>query len=136
MFLEKPLDRATLMEIPIRSLAHLGDAVCKLFETERWILSGSTAKTAHTRVTSRINNVAQAQFLHQIEAELTEAELDIVRRARNLKSAGYRKIDRGLYRRATAFEALVGYLYLSDRERLELILERTLTECQNDQQMG
>ncbi len=128
MFAGEPLDRATLMEIPVRSLAHLGDAVCKLFETERWIRYGSTAKTAHTQVTSRINNKAQAEFLDKIENELTEAEQDIVRRARNLKSAGYRKVDRGLYRRATAFEALVGYLYLSDRERLSHLLERTLIE--------
>lgn len=128
MFADEPLSRATLMEIPVRSLAHLGDAVCKLFETERWIRFGSTAKTAHTQVTSRINNKAQAQFLDRIEAELTEEELDIVRRARNLKSAGYRKVDRGLYRRSTAFEALVGYLYLSDRERLSHLLERTLAD--------
>ncbi len=118
------LSAAEVRSIPLRMLAHLGDAVFHLHEREREILTAVSARQLHDKATSRVKAVKQAELLDLIAGNLTEAESDIVRRARNLKPSGYRKVAQAAYRKATAFEALVGFLYLSDRERLTEILAR------------
>lgn len=79
---------------------------------------------------ARVKATQQAELLRQLLPSLTEAELDLVRRARNLKATGFRKVDQASYRQATAFEALLGYLYLTNIARLKEILQIT-TEPQN-----
>ena len=51
-----------------------------------------------------------------------------MRRARNLKVGNFKKVDQSVYRQATAFEALIGYLYVTDMERLKQILAITDAE--------
>ncbi len=68
---------------------------------------------------------SQANAIKRIYDFLTEEEKDIVKRGRNVKSATIPKnADVQDYRYATAFEALIGYLYLTkDFKRLEEILK-------------
>lgn len=113
-------------EIPLRLLAHLGDAVFNLFEREREIQRALSAKQMHQRVLARVRASSQAELLDAISSDLTDFECDIVRRARNLKPSGYRKTKQETYRKATAFEALLGFLYLTDQVRLSQILEQTV----------
>jgi ribonuclease III family protein len=126
LFLKDQITLSQAQDIPMRLLAHLGDAVFHLYEREREILSASSAKQMHNRVTSRVNAERQAQLLDQISPKLRPIELDIIRRARNVKAANYKKGDQSAYRKATAFEALIGYLYLTDLERLQEVLDSTL----------
>jgi ribonuclease-3 family protein len=107
-----------------RALAHLGDAVFHLFEREREIRSSSSAKQMHAR--ARVKATLQSSLLEKVKPALIQEELEIVRRARNVKAPGPRKGGQAAYRRATAFEALLGYLYLTDRERLKAVLALTL----------
>ncbi len=69
---------------------------------------------------------AQAKFLQQIFDELTEEEKDIVRRGRNTENHHLPKnsnVQEYMY--ATAFEALIGYLYLTKQnKRLKEILDK------------
>lgn len=70
----------------------------------------------------------QASMMRLLETELTEDERAVFKRGRNAKSMTAAKnatiID---YRMATGFEALVGYLYLSERfERLAQLISRGL----------
>lgn len=112
----------------MRQLAHLGDAVFHLFEREREIAKNSSASQMHKR--ARVGAIQQAKLLHQLEPLLTEPELDLTRRARNTKTSGFKKIDQATYRQATAFEALLGFLYLTDIVRLREILQISLSlEC-------
>jgi len=115
-----------ISEISPRLLAHLGDAVFHLYEREREIFASASVKEAHRR--ARVDAQAQADLLDLISPHLTEPELEIVRRARNVKPTASRRTDQGVYRKATAFEALLGYLHLTDKERLEQILHLTMTE--------
>ncbi len=126
LFLNQEITAAQVHDVPLRILAHLGDAVFHLYEREREILSASSAKQMHNRVTSRVNADRQAQLLDQIADGLSDHELDITRRARNIKAANYKKGDQSAYRKATAFEALLGYLYLTDLKRLQEVLDSTL----------
>ena len=112
--------------IPLRQLAHLGDAVFALYEREREIITSLTVKQMHERVAHRSSAVVQADLLEKLSGELNESELDIVRRARNIKAPSGRAGGQDNYRRATAFEALLGFLYLTNRKRLQLILALTI----------
>ena len=51
----------------------------------------------------------------------------MVRRARNVKVSPARRAEQSAYRRSTAFEALIGYLYLTDLERLRAVLAMTMS---------
>ena len=69
----------------------------------------------------------QAKILKEIVEELTEDEKEIVRRARNTKNHHIPKnaeIEDYMY--ATAYEGLIGYLYLTKQEeRLEEIMKKS-----------
>ncbi|MBR8661382.1 MULTISPECIES: Mini-ribonuclease 3 [Brevibacillus] len=99
-------------------LAFLGDATYAHCVRYHLIAKGLVKphqlhKAANRYVSAR----AQAAILHALLPSLSEEELAVVRRGRNAKSGSSAKnadiID---YRHATAFEALIGYLYLCGRE--------------------
>ncbi|HIA50489.1 MAG TPA: Mini-ribonuclease 3 [Candidatus Melainabacteria bacterium] len=110
-------------DIPLRQLAHVGDAVFHLYVREKEVLIASSAKEMHKRTAGIVSYKGQAKALHKLTDALTVEERDLVRRARNMKPAAYRRSEQALYRKATAFEALLGYLYLTDIERLNHLLE-------------
>ncbi len=126
MFFEPPNKEYVTQEMSPRLLANLGDAVFELFERERQALVTKNASKMHKNVQTRVNAVSQAQLLDILTEHLNEEESEIVRRARNVKPSSYRRIDQTSYRKSTAFEALVGYLFLTNPERLKELLLLTL----------
>ena len=112
--------------LPLKNLAHLGDAVFELFEREKETVSAVSVESLHKQVVSRVNSKEQARLLLLLKPLLNESELDIVRRARNLKATNFRRnVEQSVLRQATAFEALIGYLYLTDEVRLQELLGKT-----------
>jgi len=122
-----PLEKLRLVrDLPLKNLAHLGDAVFELVERERETLGAADVERLHKQVVARVNSKEQARLLHILKPFLTEAEQDIVRRARNLKPSSFRRnVEQADLRQATAFEALIGYLYLTDEVRLQELLGKT-----------
>lgn len=125
-FTETKFSLDELQSIPSATLAWIGDAVFSLCarEYELRFNHGKPAKL-HKVVTSWVNANAQSESLEKITPFLKNNELDVVRRAKNApsntKSKHYGIAE---YKKATGFEALIGYLYLSDNmERLNEILE-------------
>lgn len=123
-----------LNEIEIKMLnplvwAYMGDAVYEMY-VRSFIISDAkrTSFELHKKSIKYVKAGAQSAHLELIMPHLTEEESDIVRRGRNSKSNHLPKnadvID---YRRATAFEALIGYLYLLKRyDRLGEIINLVL----------
>ena len=104
--------------------AYVGDCIYELYI--RTNLVNQTKLKPHKLHVETIKYVkakAQADLLKRIEKDLTEQELDIVRRARNSENHHLPKnADPADYMYATAFEGLVGYLYLTKQdERLKEI---------------
>jgi ribonuclease III family protein len=116
------LSQSQASDISLRQLAHVGDAVFHLFVREKEVLRASSAKEMHKRTAGVVSYKGQAKALHLLTDSLNEQEKDLVRRARNMKPAAYRRSEQALYRKATAFEALLGYLYLTDTGRLNHLL--------------
>lgn len=105
--------------------AYVGDSVYELFVRTK-LTNNSNAKPhkLHIESIKYVKAKAQADILKSIMDELTEEEKDIVRRGRNTENHHVAKNSNVAdYSQSTAFEALIGYLYLTKQdERLEEIL--------------
>ena len=111
--------------------AYIGDCVYELFI--RMNLVSKTKLDPHRLHIETIKYVkarAQAETLIKIQEKLTQEEKDIVRRGRNAQAHHQPKnAELADYKYATAFEALIGYLYLSKQdERLKEIFELIINE--------
>jgi len=110
----------------LKNYAYLGDAVWELFVREKTILQTQKSMELHKITTEKVNAKAQSDLLIKIQDDLTEDELEIMRRSRNLSVPIARKSNQSEYRMATAFEALIGWWYLNNKERLNEIEESLL----------
>ena len=108
------------------SLAYLGDAVYELHIREHLLNKGYTkVNTLNIKCVEDTSGKNQANFIYFLinDKILTDDEIQIYKRGRNSHINSVRKnIDIDLYLAATGFEALIGYLYLSNKERLEEII--------------
>lgn len=115
------------------SLAFVGDAVYTLYARAK-VMRHSDAKNGvlHSRATLLVKASGQAEAADAIIGLLTEEELGVFRRARNSKAHSVAKhADPADYKKATAFEALVGFLYLTGQdERLKFLLNEREKLCQ------
>ena len=100
------------------TLAFVGDAVYELYVRTRLMKFGSlNVNKLHKLAIKYVKAGAQAQSMHAIIDILSEDEMAVYKRGRNTKSATVPKnADMADYRCATGFEALIGYLYLSEQE--------------------
>ncbi len=99
------------------ALAYIGDAIYDLIIRTMVVERGNTAPSRlHQRTTKLVCAAAQSEMSKALQPILTEEELNVFRRGRNAKSITMAKhASMSDYRRATGFEALMGYLYLTDR---------------------
>ena len=116
-------------------LAYLGDSVYELFVRQRVLNSGQVnADRLHQSAVKYVRAEAQANALKAILDTLTEEEVSLVKRARNKKITSKPKnADPVMYKWATAFEALIGYLYLSESKmRLEEVVNEVIAIIEGD----
>lgn len=109
------------------TLAFLGDSVYEMIirslVSQKYDLSAGKLNREKVRY---VNAAAQAMILDSVFDELTEDEQKISKSGRNAKSRTSAKNQQVTdYRKATGFEALCGYLYLSGRvDRLYEIVQK------------
>lgn len=103
----------------LRNYAYIGDAVWELFVREKTVKMTDNAKHLHKITTECVKASYQAELFHEMENILTEEEKEIARRARNLPIPIARRSNQAEYRQATAFEAIIGWWYYYDKEKLE-----------------
>ncbi len=124
MALEK-VDEVRLMQPAV--LAFMGDAVFNLFIRERLILNKKgTSHQLHLYSTDYVKAASQARISKVLLSTFTEDEAYIFRRGRNAKSTTVPKnADIQDYKYATAFEAVMGFLYLTgQQERLNALMQQ------------
>lgn len=106
--------------------AYVGDAVYELYIRTN-LVNNSNAKPhkLHVESIKYVKASAQANNLIKIDSILTEEEKEIVRRGRNVQNHHVAKnASVADYAHATAFEALIGYLYLTHQDmRIKEILK-------------
>ena len=107
--------------------AYIGDSVYEQYIRE-YLVTNTKYKPhkLHMEATKYVKAGAQAEILKKLETELTDEELDIVRRTRNTQNHHLPKnasVTEYMY--STAFEGLIGYLYLTgQKERLKELLDK------------
>ena len=109
------------------TLAYIGDGIYDLIIRSLVVAKGNTrAGELHKRTSQLVKAKTQAELIEILLPFLTEEEADIYRRGRNAKSPTMAKnATMSDYRKATGFEALMGYLYLKDE--FERIVELVKT---------
>lgn len=108
-------------EMSIDSLAYLGDAVFNLY-AKLHILADVKVTDLHRRSNKYVSREGQSKLLKSVLHLLNEKEKRIVQRGINSKGARKHGNDR-LYMESTGFEALIGYLYLTNKKRLSELLK-------------
>ena len=109
--------------------AYVGDSVYEVFiRTHLVETTKLKPHKLHIEAIKYVKAKAQAEMLEKLQDILTEKEKDIVRRTRNTENHHVPKnADATDYMYATAFEGLIGYLYLSGQtERLNEILNKCI----------
>lgn len=127
-FIELKRDIIEVKLMPPLTWAYIGDCVYELYIRTK-LVNETKLKPheLHIKAIGYVKAKAQAEILKNIYDKLTEEEKDIVRRGRNAENHHLPKnanVQEYMY--STAFEALIGYLYLTKQnERLKEILEIT-----------
>lgn len=109
--------------------AYIGDAVYELY-IRNYLIETTNLKPnkLHIEAIKFVKAKAQANILENLQIFLTDEEKEIVRRGRNTQNHHLPKnAELKDYTYATAFEALIGYLYLTKQEeRLQEILQKVI----------
>lgn len=108
-----------LKAINTTALAFMGDAVYEVYVRKYVMEQGFvSADILHKAAVKYVKADAQAEAVKKLMKDfLTEEEIALVKRARNRKSTSKsRSAGPVAYKLATAFEALIGYLYLAEKK--------------------
>lgn len=122
--IDRPKEEVELMS-PL-TWAYIGDAVYELYVRNK-LINETNLKPhkLHIEAIKYVKAKSQAEKLKEIYEDLTEEEKNIVRRGRNTQNHHLPKnsnVQEYMY--ATAFEALIGYLYLTKQNtRLKEIFQ-------------
>ena len=114
------------------ALAYMGDAVYEMYVRYHLLQNGGVKPhLLHKEATQYVSAKAQSKALHQQKEEgfFQEEEIAILKRGRNAKSGSVPKnTDVQTYRYSTAFEALLGSLFLAGKqERLEEMITKVFS---------
>ena len=122
--LSRPEDEINLLS-PL-TWAYVGDCVYELYIRSKLVnTTNLKPHKLHIETIKYVKAKSQAEFLDKIQDNLSDEEKEIVRRGRNAENHHLPKNSNVQeYMRATAFEALIGYLYLTKKfDRLKEILD-------------
>ena len=125
-----PAGKLTIRTYSPLTLAYIGDAVFDLVIRTVVVERGNTsANKLHHKTVTYVNARVQARMIEALMDELTEEEQMIYKRGRNAKSYTTAKNATVIeYRKATGFEALCGYLYLTGKqERMLSLIKKAIS---------
>jgi ribonuclease III family protein len=113
---------AEIERISPAAWAYLGDAVYELYIRSWYLMPPRRLQAYHELVVGQVRAETQARHLRSISPYLNSTELAIVKRGRNAAANRSKRADPEIYQQASSLETLIGYLYLTDPERLTEIL--------------
>lgn len=120
------LTQKEILELNPLVLAFVGDSVQQLMvRTKLSCTSTAKAGELHKLQSAQIKASAQAKYMDDIMSALSEDEIAVFKRARNTHMNTMAKhASVAYYKKASGFEAVIGYLYLlGENERLEELFD-------------
>ncbi|MEH1976728.1 MAG: ribonuclease III domain-containing protein [Nostoc sp.] len=112
-----------VQKISPSALAYLGDAIYELYVRIFYLLPLQRSGIYHRLVVEQVRAETQALHLRSLIPHLRDTELEIVRRGRNAATGRPKRLNPEIYQQATSLETLIGYLYLTDYQRLTELLQ-------------
>lgn len=122
------------------ALAYLGDSVWELYVRSHLVEEGLThVDSLHKKAVNYVSAFAQESILKSLMQDfLTDDEISLVKRARNHKLAASKKNsgkNAMTDKYATAFEALIGFLYITnDKTRLDEVIKKAFCHIESQPQ--
>ncbi|XGV99509.1 MAG: Mini-ribonuclease 3 [Leptolyngbya sp. BL-A-14] len=111
-----------MQQLTPAALAYLGDAVYELYVRRFYLLPPKRLQSYHGQVVAQVRAERQAEHLRSLIPFLTVSEVELVKRGRNAATGHPKRIDPSIYQQATSLETLIGYLYLTNPQRLAQLL--------------
>lgn len=131
--MEEYIDNIDIQTVSAQTLAFIGDAVYNVY-IRTYLTSKSTAKAGilHTQSIKYVSAKGQSETIDKIMDMLTEEEISVYKRGRNTNISTVSKhVDVVEYKKATGFECLIGYLYITrQKARLDQIVKESI-KCFN-----
>ncbi|MEH2023074.1 Mini-ribonuclease 3 [Nostoc sp.] len=112
-----------VQKISPSALAYLGDAIYELYVRIFYLMPLQRSGIYHRLVVEQVRAETQALHLRSLIPHLRDTELEIVRRGRNAATGRPKRLNPEIYQQATSLETLIGYLYLTDYQRLTELLQ-------------
>jgi len=129
------MEEVDIREYSPLTLAYIGDCVYDLAIKSLVINAGNKqVNKLHQETSKLVQASTQSLMMRTMQEHLTEEEHAVYKRGRNAKSVSPAKNQSITdYRRATGFEALLGYLYLKkDYKRLLDLVKIGLDSLENN----
>ena len=115
---------AQIQQLSPSALAYLGDAVYELYVRMFYLLPPQRLENYHRLVVAQVRAETQAEIMRSLIPYLNDHELEIARRGRNAATSRPKRVKLGTYQQATSLETLIGYLYVTDCQRLTELLQK------------
>ncbi len=112
-----------MKELNIKNYAHIGDAVYEVFIRKHTIMLTSNLSRLHKLTVKYVNAGFQSELLEKLMPDLTNAEQELARRARNIPTSSARRINKALHSAATSLEVVLGYNYIHNKDRFYELCE-------------
>ncbi len=134
-------ERFDMREVDVRTysplaLAYIGDCVFDLIIKTLVMSEGNQpVQVLHQKTSSIVQAASQSKMMRILQPLLTEDEHTVYKKGRNTKAVSPAK-NQSLtdYRRATGFEAVIGYLYMTDQyERMVELVKMGLEYLEDEQ---
>ena len=125
-------DNLPLSQLSPIALAYIGDAVYELYIRSQFLIPPKRIADYHTQVVTQVKAETQAIHLQHLESYLTSEEKDILRRGRNAVTHKPKRLSIKVYQQASSLETLIGYLYLTDCDRLNYLLTKLNIAADSD----
>jgi ribonuclease-3 family protein len=131
-----PLSETEALAYHPLSLAFIGDSVYENYVRERILRRAPrmVPRELHLQAIRYVKASSQSRIVEELEPLFTEQEHYVYKRGRNTKSGTVPKNADVLdYRRASGFEALIGYLYLTgNTARLQILIDHAFTVVEGE----
>lgn len=129
--MEEYIKNIDIQNVPMQTLAFIGDAVYNVY-IRTFLASLNNVKTGvlHKESIKYVSAKGQSYIIDKIYEILTDDEINVYKRGRNTNVGTISKhVDVVEYKKATGFEALIGYLYITKQnERLDFLVKKCI-EC-------
>ncbi|MDM9379382.1 ribonuclease III domain-containing protein [Chlorogloeopsis sp. ULAP01] len=122
--ISQQIPQAQLQQLSPAALAYLGDAIYEFYVRMFYLLPPQRSEAYHRLVVAQVRAEKQALHLRSLMPHLQQNELEIVRRGRNAATGRPKRVDPETYQQATSLETLIGYLYLTNYQRLTELLQK------------